>query len=549
MSRCKVVIPQILLVMLFLQALNVCYFTIVDQFWSHFKSLKLVTIDLVVEDVTYHDSFTVINNKKDKKNPGPVGGIPAAASANVDCQETVWNSPFDWLIKYGHRSIKTQWTRALAGTGICLICHRDKKPWHIPANCPLLKELNIKLVNGPPSLAPPAKCGSPAPAAPTPAPSPGGRAAATDGSASTGTSGSGTAPSGMTAALDFVVEYESDGNFCWAGDEKGLDYCSVCPSSKSNASIAPYSSSPSCNHAHVEEITHTLPSLVIPCSAASSTLCITFPEALHHLLGQMLQSLIVRTQSGSLVVANTGATDHMTPHKSAFISYKAVENLQVRMGNNSYVPVLGCGTAIFSLNEKRILVCNVFHVPGLAVPLYSFCAHLKQHGCSFIGTFKAGMLVSFPTFDLSVDMSTNCHHSYKPLGCSAPLLTLHYVQPRCTPNLYPSKVSPSTCMVTPAPALAIVEDDECLLMDATQITVHSSPALPLTPGGSSINVSSIAVQLRALADTVNLLMSSPLATSDRLPPSLRLSTSGSSPTTHDAPKVTLDHISLLSAMP
>jgi hypothetical protein len=148
--------PQILLAILFLWVLNVCYSTIVDQFWSCFKSLESATIDLVVEDITYHDSFTVVNNKKHKKNPGLAGCIPAAASANVNHQGTVWNSPFGWLVKYVHRGIKTRWTRALAGTGICTICHRDKKPWHVPANCPLLKERNLKLVNGPTSLAPPA---------------------------------------------------------------------------------------------------------------------------------------------------------------------------------------------------------------------------------------------------------------------------------------------------------------------------------------------------------------------------------------------------------
>ncbi len=94
--------------MLFLRVLNVCYSTIVDQFRSCFKSLELATIDLVVEDVTFHDSFTVVNNKKDKKNPGPAGRIPAAASANIDRQGTVWNSPFDWCVKYGHRGIKTR---------------------------------------------------------------------------------------------------------------------------------------------------------------------------------------------------------------------------------------------------------------------------------------------------------------------------------------------------------------------------------------------------------------------------------------------------------
>jgi hypothetical protein len=84
MSRCKVAIPQILLVMLFLWVLNVCYSTIVDQFRSRFKSLESATIDLVVEDIMYHDSFTVVDNKKDKKNPGPAGCIPAAASTKVD---------------------------------------------------------------------------------------------------------------------------------------------------------------------------------------------------------------------------------------------------------------------------------------------------------------------------------------------------------------------------------------------------------------------------------------------------------------------------------
>jgi hypothetical protein len=69
MLQCKVAIPPILLVMLFLWDLNVCYSTIVDQFRYRFKSLELATNDLVVEDVTYHDSFTVVNNKKDKKNP------------------------------------------------------------------------------------------------------------------------------------------------------------------------------------------------------------------------------------------------------------------------------------------------------------------------------------------------------------------------------------------------------------------------------------------------------------------------------------------------
>jgi hypothetical protein len=329
MSRCKVAIPQILLVMLFLWALNSCYSTILDQFRSRFKSINMAMIDLVVEDVNHHDSFTVVDSKKEKRHHTPRGRIPAAASAVTDPKGTVYNNPFDWLMKWGHKGIKTQWTWALAGTGICPICHRDEKPWHVPANCPLLKELNLKLIQGPPSLSMLAPACAPAPAAPTPAPSPGGRAAVVDGLASTGSSGSGTALSGMTAALDPVQEYESDEDFCWAGDKEGVGYCGARPSPKSNGSVAPYFNSPSCNHIRVESIPSSPPLFRVPCLAALASQCIRLPKSLHHLLGQLSLSFFVRTQSGSLVVADTGSTDHMTPHKSVFISYKAIANLQV----------------------------------------------------------------------------------------------------------------------------------------------------------------------------------------------------------------------------
>ena len=142
-----------------------------------------------------------------------------------------------------------------------------------------------------------------------------------------------------------------------------------------------------------------------------------------------------------LLVADTGATDHMLPDRTAFISYKLVRNLRVRMGNNSYAPVLGRGTAIISLNGQRLLIRNVLHVPALRVPLYSLRAHLRQPNCGFIGSFDTGMHVYFPGLVLSVDMSTDCHLSYEPLGKSVPLSSLHYVQPRCAPILYPDEGS------------------------------------------------------------------------------------------------------------
>ncbi len=129
----------------------------------------------------------------------------------------------------------------------------------------------------------------------------------------------------------------------------------------------------------------------------------------------------------SLVVANTGATDHMLPDKSVFISYHTVTGRRVRMGNNSFAPIAGHGTAIVSLNGKKILICDCLHVPDLRHPLYSLRAHQRQRGCGFIGMFGLGMHVFFPLFILEVDTATDCHLQYVPIGRMAQLLDLDYV--------------------------------------------------------------------------------------------------------------------------
>jgi hypothetical protein len=127
----------------------------------------------------------------------------------------------------------------------------------------------------------------------------------------------------------------------------------------------------------------------------------------------------------------------MFPDKSAFFSYKLVRNLQVCMGNNLFLLVLGHSLAIISLNGQRVLVRNVLHVPGLVVPLYSLHVHCIQPGCGFIGASGVGILVYFPTFVLAVDTSKDCHLVFESLGRLASLNSLHYVQPRCIPSLYP----------------------------------------------------------------------------------------------------------------
>jgi hypothetical protein len=163
----------------------------------------------------------------------------------------------------------------------------------------------------------------------------------------------------------------------------------------------------------------------------------------------------------------------------------------------------GRGSTIFGLNGKRVLIRNVLHIPGLAVPLYSLRTHMTQRGCGFFGSESSGFLVYFPEFDLSVDTSVDCHLSYEPLGLSAPLNTLHYVQPRCAPSLYPSERLPSlstsgAIQLSPPPAL-VIDDDTSVV----------APALDRL--SSFANVSSLSRDLARLQSAVDQLVRSVLA--------------------------------------
>jgi hypothetical protein len=123
------------------------------------------------------------------------------------------------------------------------------------------------------------------------------------------------------------------------------------------------------------------------------------------------------------VVADTRATNHMLPDALAFNSYKQVTDLSVRMGNNSFVPVLGWGTAVFSLNDKRVLVRNTLHVPGLAIPLYSLVPIYISKDAVLSGRLKrASTSIFHPlsfllTCPLTVILSTNLWAYLRLLQC------------------------------------------------------------------------------------------------------------------------------------
>jgi hypothetical protein len=318
------------------------------------------------------------------------------ANINSDCQGKVWQSPFEWLAQYGVKGSRAvgrgQWLGPASALYAIMMTSSS-----CPNQMPMLAELNLKPITCLPAGGKPAPALGPAPS-PAPAPTPGRCAAVADASSVSSSSGSSTAPSSLMAAgapaPSPAGNYESDDDFHWEGDDLGVEYDAP---PKVNMRLAPYS--PSCSHISI--ISSILES-AIPLHLQARQPCLS--SALQQLL-KNLSSLpvVLPLHHGRLAVADTGATDHMVPDKSYFISYTSISSLSFQMGNNSYIPVLGCGTAIFALKGKRILVCNLLHVLGLAVLLYSLHTHITQQGCGFIGTCVSGFLVYLPTFVLSGD--------------------------------------------------------------------------------------------------------------------------------------------------
>jgi hypothetical protein len=355
----------------------------------------------------------------------------------------------------------------------------------------MLAELNLKLIE----VGGPTGGTAKSPASGT-SPAPGAQAEAVRSPPALG-GDSPPAPAGMTATLTDVGDKDSTDSFRWDGDEDGVPFEDV---SKPKASVSfylPPSPAPSCCRVSVESVL-----VASACAATQSVEDIVLPP----ILIRSLMNAISTTSTGTplrFAVADTGATDHMIPDCNAFISYKSIVGLRVRMGNNSYASVLGRGTTIISLNGQRLLIRNVLHVPGLRVPLYSLRAHLRQFGCGFLGSHKTGMHVYFPGVVLTVDTSLDCHLSYEPLGRTTVLSSLHYVQPRCPPVVYPSERS----------ALLACTRSQSRQKQASGVLVDGQPdapsPLPVGPVIESPSPSELSTDIHLLSGSLPLLSTLP----------------------------------------
>ncbi len=404
LSQSSVAIPPILHVMPFLWGIHLRYQDLLSQFASMHKDLSHATIDSVVADAHYIEKFVVVGSKNKPPASSPFPCSPSAALVATNKEGKEFCSPWEWLVMYNSAVVVSWWHCSLTRGFYCTCCNSNEK--HHPHNCPLLNDLGLKIIEvggqGGGTMLGSSLDGTPASNA-----SGGGKPASSSppvalpvavGSPPASTSSSPTAHLGAAVEADAGGKESLTDSFLWYGDKDGVKY-------KSNGTVSNYS--PSCSQVLVESFaphaSHT--GLVLHCCQSTSE-TVTDNIVLPLVLVATLLQAISPEDLKQLVMVDTGTTNHMLPECATFISYKSFWHLWVQMGNNSFALVLGQRTTIISLNGKHFLICNVLHVPALWVPLYSLRAHLRQRGCSFVGSHDTGIHGYFLGVVLSVDMST-----------------------------------------------------------------------------------------------------------------------------------------------
>eukprot|EP00956_Cyclotella_meneghiniana_P012602 scaffold17913_cov36-Cyclotella_meneghiniana.AAC.1 len=183
--------------------------------------------------------------------------------------------------------------------------------------------------------------------------------------------------------------------------------------------------------------------------------------------------IAIKSQDEATCCADSGATKHMFPDYRTFLSYHKCTNKTVLLGDSTELPILGYGTAKFSLNGHVILVRNALHVPGLTDPLYSLRQHRFMKGCGFFSHYDSGAFLLFPDFTIKVDDSVDNLLNFKPIG-TQPSGPIEYAEPRTS--------DPAFETARPAHVIPPEEDDMSLIHYKVPVPkASSSSSRPASP--------------------------------------------------------------------
>jgi len=155
----------------------------------------------------------------------------------------------------------------------------------------------------------------------------------------------------------------------------------------------------------------------IAIAQAASSLFVCSPRLC---MGRASKVSLDRIIRSGYACIDSGATHDMSNGQASdFANYRSLpKGSHVLVADNHPIECLGVGTKIWRIGGPRghiVARREVLHVPALKAPLFSVRQHRRHQGCSFVADNK-GCYLTFPTFSVPVDDSTDCLIAYETIN-------------------------------------------------------------------------------------------------------------------------------------
>eukprot|EP00956_Cyclotella_meneghiniana_P005594 scaffold7180_cov50-Cyclotella_meneghiniana.AAC.3 len=256
-------------------------------------------------------------------------------------------------------------------------------------------------------------------------------------------------------------------------------------------------------------------------SARRATVSKTFSEIARRELRPM--KIALKSEDEAVCCADSGATKHMFPDYNTFISYHKCHNKTVRLGDSTELPILGYGSAKFSLNGHVVIVRNALHVPGLTDPLYSLRQHRFMKGCGFFSHYDSGAFLLFPHFSVKVDDSVDCLLNFKPIGTNKSK-PVEYAEPRTSDPAFNSARPAHVIPPEDSDDMSLVEYNIPVPKASSSLSRPSTPSPapqkspPSTPPSPTSVVTDLELETSASTPLSNKLLATIHPDPSNLPP-------------------------------
>ena len=114
---------------------------------------------------------------------------------------------------------------------------------------------------------------------------------------------------------------------------------------------------------------------------------------------------VPKTNAEMPMVIDTGASRSLSPHRSDFISYRAINNMAIG-GISATTKISGVGKVRWEVMDQNgvtsLLETEAYHVEDATIRLYSPQFHFREQNCGRLEMDALGVSLTLPTPDATI---------------------------------------------------------------------------------------------------------------------------------------------------